>query len=83
MPQQLTLYLPSMLIAILSAFAAALLFGFSGKGIHRFSKLSFLLPTALFAFFSVQIPAIQIQGAILDSYTWVPTLGVSLGFKLD
>lgn len=83
MLQQLTLYLPSMLIAILSAFVAALLFGFSGKGIHRFSKLSFLLPTALFAFFSAQISTIQIQGAILDSYSWVPTLGVNLGFKLD
>ncbi len=73
-----------MLTAILTGFLFSFFLVFAGKLFKgRLSLLASLVPLGLFVYFARFIPAIESGEIIMRSYSWVPSFGVDLGFKLD
>ncbi len=73
-----------MLIAILLGFIFSLLLVVAGKFFRgKPGILSAIIPLSLFAYFAGYIEEVSGGGIISQSYTWVPSFGVNLGFTLD
>src|SRR5690606_7858437 len=73
-----------MLLAILLGFIFSLLLIVTGKIFRgKAAIISSLLPLGLFAYFASFINQIASGDVITQSYNWVPSLGVQLGFTLD
>ena len=73
-----------MLTAILTGFFFALFLVFTGKYLKgRLAILSSLVPLGLFFYFLQFIPQITDGDEVIQSYSWVPSFGVDLAFKLD
>lgn len=74
-----------MLATIILVFVLAFLTLFAGKLLRtNYIKLVGLLPLSLFIFFCTYIPKLQAgTEAILFKNNWVPSLGISLDFKID
>lgn len=73
-----------MVLVVLAGFIAFLVFLIFNK----FAKgnLSWVLaglPLSLFAFFFAQIARVKSEGYVSQSLDWVPSLGISLDFRLD
>ena len=74
----------NMLLAILLGFIFSLLLIVTGKIFRgKAAIISSLLPLGLFAYFASFINQIASGDVITQSYNWVPSLGVQLGFTLD
>lgn len=72
-----------MLIAVLSGFILAILLSFTGGKLGgRLSLLPGLLPTGLFLYFLSFLPDLPEEGLFFN-YSWVPSAGVDLSFRLD
>lgn len=73
-----------MLLAVLSSFLMALVFGwFPSKLKVRWTSISLIFPLALFVYFAFQLNQVLQLGAATFSYDWVPSLGVNFSFHLD
>lgn len=73
-----------MLLAVLSSFVVALGFAVAGKYLNgRIAHLTFLLPLSLFLYFIQFGSEIIADSPILYHYSWIPTAGVNLDFRLD
>jgi len=73
-----------MLVAILSAFAAAALAPMLHRLLGRWTGwILALLPAALCAQFLARLPAISAGGVDLQAWPWLPDLGISLALRLD
>lgn len=75
-----------MLTILLLIFIIAFLILFSGSYIRsKHYKFIGLLPTTLFAYFFTFLLLIQWEWheVVFNSYQWIPSLGISLDFKLD
>lgn len=73
-----------MLIAILLGFFFSVFLVVAGKFFRgKPAILSAIIPLGLFGYFSQFINEISHGGVITQSYTWVPSFGVNLGFTLD
>ena len=73
-----------MLIAILTGFAFAVLLLFGGKLVKgKLSILSTLIPLGLFIYFARFIGDVSSHNFIQENFSWIPSLGVNLSFKLD
>ncbi len=73
-----------MLLAILLGFIFSLLLIVTGKVFRgKAAIISSIIPLALFAYFATFISRISSGEVIVQSYNWVPSLGVNLGFTLD
>jgi multicomponent Na+:H+ antiporter subunit A len=73
-----------MLAAILSGFLCALLFLLIGKHLKgRLSALISILPLSLFVYFLGFLPKVAAGEEVLFKYTWIPSLGINLDFRLD
>ncbi|SDG38521.1 hydrogen gas-evolving membrane-bound hydrogenase subunit E [Pelagibacterium luteolum] len=42
-----------------------------------------VLPLSLFVFLAAHIPQIGVEGVLLATHEWIPSLGIALGFRLD
>lgn len=74
----------NMLIAILLGFIFAAFLIVSGKFFRgKPAIISSLIPLGLFVYFSTFINRIAGGEVITQTYSWVPSLGVNLGFTLD
>ncbi len=79
----LTLY-KLMLIAILTGFLFSILLVVAGKYLKgKLAILSALVPLGLFVYFLQFSKRIANGEIISQTYEWVPSLGVNLGFTLD
>lgn len=73
-----------MLVAILSGFLFAILLVFAGRMLKgRFAVVAGALPLGLFIYFCSFIPEISAGNAVMETYSWVPSMGVDLNFTLD
>ena len=73
-----------MLLAILLGFIFSLILIVTGKIFRgKAAIVSSIIPLALFAYFTTFITQISAGEVITQSYNWVPSLGVQLGFTLD
>jgi multicomponent Na+:H+ antiporter subunit A len=73
-----------MLTAVLSGFVFAILLVFLGKYFKgRAAVLGTLVPAGIFAYFCTFIPQIAAGDTIMQTVSWVPSLGVDLNFHLD
>ena len=74
-----------MLFAVLSGFIVAALAPLAHRLQPRLSGwILALLPAALFVWFASYIPAVGYHHeVVLHSWTWIPSLGISLSFRLD
>ncbi|MDZ7799465.1 MAG: proton-conducting transporter membrane subunit [Trueperaceae bacterium] len=73
-----------MLIAVLAAFAAGLAAPVLTRPLaDRAGWVLALLPGGLTAYFLALSPAVRDGGALVQSVTWVPQLGVDAAFRLD
>ncbi len=73
-----------MLIAILVGFIFSMFLVVAGKFFRgKPAILSALIPLGLFAYFAQFIGQVSEGGVIIQSYNWVPSFGVNLGFTLD
>lgn len=73
-----------MLLVILSGFLFSIFLIFAGKYIKgKLAILSALVPLGLFVYFLQFINQVSNGNIISQSYEWVPSLGVNLGFTLD
>lgn len=73
-----------MLLAILLGFIFSLLLIVTGKIFRgKAAIISSIIPLSLFIYFSTFISRISSGEVIIQSYNWVPSLGVNLGFTLD
>jgi multicomponent Na+:H+ antiporter subunit A len=79
-----------MLLAVLSGIAFSILLLFAGRFFKsNYSFLASLLPLSLFGYFLSKLPLISgvnqgsTQNLLLETYKWIPSLGVNLTFKLD
>ena len=73
-----------MISAILLGFLFAILLVFAGKFFKgKYAVLSSLIPLGLFVYFLQFIPEVMGGNIIRESYNWVPSFGVNLGFTLD
>ena len=73
-----------MLVTVLSIFFMALI----GPWIHMYAPrvsgwLFAIIPSALFCFFAMSFGKVAGGAAAVESYSWVPSLGVNLSFYLD
>jgi len=74
----------SMLTAILTGFIFSILLVFVGKFFKgKLSMLAALVPLGLFLYFFQFITPIANGEVITQSFQWIPSFGVDLGFKLD
>jgi len=74
----------SMLTAILTGFIFSILLVFVGKFFKgKLSMLAALVPLGLFLYFFQFISPIANGEVITQSFQWIPSFGVDLGFKLD
>lgn len=72
-----------MLFAVLSGFLLAIFLSFAGGKLGgRLSLLPGILPTALFFYFLSYLPDLAGDGLFFH-YSWVPSAGVDLSFRLD
>ncbi|MDX5422505.1 MAG: DUF4040 domain-containing protein [Hymenobacteraceae bacterium] len=67
---------------------AGLLFAFAAPLINRWLGRYAVVPVSMvplifFGYFSLYLPAVLGGETILQSYTWVPVLGIDLQFRLD
>lgn len=74
----------SIITSVLSGFVLALL----APVLYRFGRgatgwISALLPLCLTAYFSSLIPQVSSGETIIESFRWVPSLGINLSFYLD
>lgn len=73
-----------MLLAILTGFLFSILLVVAGKYLKgRLAILSALVPLGLFIYFLKFTKQIANGAIISQTYEWVPSLGVNLGFTLD
>ena len=73
-----------MLLAILLGFIFSLILIVTGKIFRgKAAIVSSIIPLALFAYFTTFIPRISAGEVITQSYNWVPSFNVHLGFTLD
>jgi multicomponent Na+:H+ antiporter subunit A len=73
-----------MLINIIFCFVIALTLLFLGASIKKKNTLWIsILPISGFVFFLSQIPVVLQKGNVVEHYQWIPSLGVSLDFRLD
>ncbi len=73
-----------MLIAILLGFIFSLILIVTGKIFRgKAAIVSSVIPLGLFAYFLTFIPQVSAGEVITQSYSWVPSFGVNLGFTLD
>lgn len=73
-----------MLFNLIFCFFFALILLFFGTWIRKRHTLWLtILPLSCFVYFLLQIPIVLQQGVITQSYSWVPSLGVDLTFRLD
>lgn len=73
-----------MLFIILSGLIVSFILLPAGKLIkNRLSFLPSLLPLALFVYFASHIPMIRRGSVLLESFEWIPSLGVNASFRLD
>ena len=73
-----------MFLTLLAGLILALGMPLWGKWVKTsFSKFLGLMPLALFAYFLAQISAVHHLGSVSELISWVPSLGVSLSFRLD
>ena len=73
-----------MLTAVLTGFLFACLLVFAGKPLKgRASLINSVVPIGLFIYFCTLIPQVISEGAVLQSYSWVSSMGVDLNFNLD
>lgn len=73
-----------MLLAILTGFLFSILLVVAGKYLKgRLAILSALVPLGLFIYFLKFTKQIASGAIISQTYEWVPSLGVNLGFTLD
>lgn len=73
-----------MLTAILTGFFFALFLVFAGRFFKgKLAILSSLIPLGLFVYFIQFIPEIADGNVVIQNYSWAPSFGVDLGFKLD
>src|SRR5690554_7599061 len=70
------------LLNLIFVFAFCILLLRSGKDSKYFKFLS-ILPFKLFLYFLSFLPEVQNSGAVLLKNNWIPSMGVSLDFKLD
>src|SRR5690554_2090922 len=70
------------LLNLIFVFAFCILLLRSGKDSKYFKFLS-ILPFGLFLYFLSFLPEVQNSGAVLIKNNWIPSMGVSLDFKLD
>src|SRR5690625_7868169 len=73
-----------MLTAVLSGFALAILAPWlTGLFKDRIGWLLALLPLGLTAYFISHVPAVSNGQVVLQSWDWLPGLGINLSFMLD
>lgn len=73
-----------MLIAVLAGFLLSGLVPLIHRLLPRLSGVIFsLLPAALFAWFLLLLPGVVAGDGILETYRWIPALGIELSFFLD
>ncbi len=73
-----------MLIAILVGFLFSCFLVFTGKFFKgKPAIISAIIPLGLFVYFTTYIDRIAAGEIIYESYNWVPSFGVNLGFTLD
>lgn len=73
-----------MLLATLSSFVMALVFGMTkGRVVEKFSGWFTLLPLSLFVYFIVQTMSVVANGPLRFDFPWVPSFGVNLSFFID
>src|SRR5690625_1744443 len=74
----------AMLTAVLSCFALAILAPWlTGLFKDRIGWLLALLPLGLTAYFISHVPAVSNGQVVLQSWDWLPGLGINLSFMLD
>jgi len=73
-----------MILAVLSGFLFAALVPFFSRYFKRAIPYLFpVLPIALFIFFIQFLHQIELGSHLMFSYSWVPSLGIDLDFRLD
>jgi multicomponent Na+:H+ antiporter subunit A len=73
-----------MIIAVLSGFFFAALLPLLGRFARKSVPLIFsLLPIALFIFFLSSLPLIEGGNTWISHYSWIPSFGIDLSFRLD
>lgn len=73
-----------MIVALMTIFFSALGVGFLGKYISkRWFWIISLIPLLVFLYFAQFLPKISSFEKLTESYSWVPSLHVSLNFYLD
>jgi len=73
-----------MLFAVLSGFALAVLTPLLHRLLHgRIGWALALYPAALTLFFACYLPTISKGIAIRETWDWIPSMGIQLGFTLD
>jgi multicomponent Na+:H+ antiporter subunit A len=73
-----------MILAVLSGFLFAAIVPFFSRYFKRAISYVFpLLPIALFIFFIQFLNQIELGSHLMFSYSWVPSLGIDLDFRLD
>ena len=73
-----------MLAVLLSVFVLAFLILFSGNFIRpKFFKLLAVYPFLLFSYFGYYLINLQWESELLLKFSWIPTLGIDLNFKID
>ena len=73
-----------MLFAVLSGFLVAVSLLFSGRLLKgKLAVVFALLPLSLLGYFGSLLPRVAAGEALPESYSWVPSLGINLDFRLD
>jgi multicomponent Na+:H+ antiporter subunit A len=73
-----------MLLAVLSGFLFAMLIPVLGRYLKGdLSRYIALLPAGLFLYFLSLLPGVSGGSPVLQTYTWVPSLGINLSFLAD
>jgi len=73
-----------MIAAVLVSFVVALIFLFLGEFIKgKFFKFVSLIPFSLFVYFATFASSVSNGSVFLNKNPWIPSMGISLDFKLD
>lgn len=69
-----------LLVLIIFAYALAPLIGVIGK---RSSPIIAIAPLSLFIAFCIHLPEIAAGNVLMETQSWIPSLGIAAAFKLD